>query len=121
MADRPLNRYNVLPDTVIEQGIRERHILVGVVFPGLTAELVDEELDELAQLVDSAGADVVGRVVQRRDAAGPGTRRSGQGRGDRRADQSLDTDTVVFDDELTPAQHRNLEKRSGARPSTARR
>ena len=47
-------------------------MLVGVVFPGLTAEEVDEQLDELAQLVDSAGADVVGRVVQRRDAPGSG-------------------------------------------------
>ena len=76
---------NLLPGTLIERTFRERIILVGVVFPGLTAEAVDEELDELAQLVDSAGADVVGRVVQRRERARPGhLRRAGQGRGDRR-------------------------------------
>ena len=71
---------NVLPGTLIERAFRERIILVGVVFPGLTNEMVDDELDELALLVDSAGADVVGRVVQRRDAPDPGhVRRARQG------------------------------------------
>ena len=64
---------NLLPGTLIERTFRERIILVGVVFPGLTAERVDEQLDELAQLVDSAGADVVGRVVQRRERPDPAT------------------------------------------------
>ena len=64
---------NLLPGTLIERTFRERIILVGVVFPGLTNEMVEENLDELAQLVDSAGADVVGRVVQRRDAPDPAT------------------------------------------------
>jgi GTPase len=102
---------NVLPGTLIERSFRERIILVGVVFPGLTDAAVDEELDELAQLVDSAGADVVGRVVQRRDAPDPATF-VGRGKAEEIAalSQELDADTVVFDDELTPAQHRNLEK-----------
>ena len=105
---------NLLPGTLIERSFRERIILVGVVFPGLTAELVDEELDELAQLVDSAGADVVGRVVQRRDAPDPATF-VGRGKAQEIAElsRSLDADTVVFDDELSPAQHRNLEKLFG--------
>ncbi len=83
-------------------------------FPGLTAEEVDAALDELAQLVDSAGADVVGRVVQRRDAPDPATF-VGRGKAEEIAalGRSLDVDTVVFDDELTPAQHRNLEKLFG--------
>ena len=105
---------NLLPGTLIERSFRERIILVGVVFPGLTAELVDEELDELAQLVDSAGADVVGRVVQRRDAPDAATF-VGRGKAQEIAElsRSLDADTVVFDDELSPAQHRNLEKLFG--------
>ena len=76
--------------------------------------MVEEELDELAQLVDSAGADVVGRVVQRRDAPDPATF-VGRGKAEEIAalSRSLDADTVVFDDELTPAQHRNLEKLFG--------
>ena len=85
---------NLLPGTLIERTFREKIILVGVIFPGLTAESVEEELDELAQLVDSAGADVVGRVVQRRDAPGPGDlRRAGQGGGDRRAESQRSTPT----------------------------
>ncbi len=105
---------NVAPGTLIERTFRERIILVGVVFPGLTDAVVDEGLDELAQLVDSAGADVVGRVVQRRDAPDPATF-VGRGKAEEIAELSrtLDADTVVFDDELTPAQHRNLEKLFG--------
>ena len=76
--------------------------------------MVDEQLDELAQLVDSAGADVVGRVVQRRDAPDPATF-VGRGKAEEIAalSRSLDADTVVFDDELSPAQQRNLEKLFG--------
>jgi GTP-binding protein HflX len=105
---------NVLPGTLIERAFRERILLVGVVLPGLTNEMVDDELDELALLVDSAGADVVGRVVQRRDAPDPATF-VGRGKAEEIAalSRSLDVDTVVFDDELTPAQHRNLEKLFG--------
>jgi GTPase len=106
-----MNRYTDLPGTLIERTFRERIILVGVVLPGLTDADVDQGLDELAQLVDSAGADVVGRVVQRRDAPDPATF-VGRGKAEEIAALSheLDADTVVFDDELTPAQHRNLEK-----------
>ena len=104
----------MLPGTLIERAFRERIILVGVVFPGLTNEMVDDELDELALLVDSAGADVVGRVVQRRDSPDAATF-VGRGKAEEIAElsRSLDVDTVVFDDELTPAQHRNLEKLFG--------
>ena len=106
-----MSSYTDLPGTLIERTFRERIILVGVVFPGLTSEEVDAELDELAQLVDSAGADVVGRVVQRRNAPDAATF-VGRGKAEEIAAlaRSLDADTVVFDDELTPAQHRNLEK-----------
>ena len=77
---------------------------------GLVAEAVDEALDELAQLVDSAGADVVDRVVQRRDSPEPATF-IGRGKAEEIAELSrtLDADTVVFDEELTPAQQRNLQ------------
>ena len=102
---------NELPGTLIERTFRERIILVGVAFPGRTDADVDQELNELAQLVDSAGADEVGRVVQRRDAPDPATF-VGRGKAEEIAalSHTLDADTVVFDDELTPAQHRNLER-----------
>ena len=102
---------DVVPGTLIDRSFRERIILVGVVFPGVPSEAVDEALDELAQLVDSAGADVVARVVQRRDSPEPATF-IGRGKAEEIAalSRSLDADTVVFDEELSPAQQRNLEK-----------
>ena len=48
-------------------------MLVGVVFPGTDPEAVEANLDELALLVDTAGADVAARVVQRRDRPDPAT------------------------------------------------
>ncbi|HLG66828.1 MAG TPA: GTPase HflX [Acidimicrobiales bacterium] len=102
------------PGTLIDRSFRERIVLVGVVFPGTSAEEVEASLDELALLVDSAGADVVGRVVQRRDHPDPATY-VGRGKAAELADLSraVDADTVVFDEELTPAQQRNLEKLLG--------
>ena len=50
----------------IERTFRERIVLVGVSRPPYDDEAVEASLDELALLVDTAGADVVGRVVQRR-------------------------------------------------------
>jgi GTPase len=97
--------------TLIERTFRERIVLVGVVFPWMTSEAVDADLDELALLVGTAGADVVGRVVQRRDHPDPATY---VGRGKalelHELSETVDSDTVVFDDELSPAQQRNLEK-----------
>jgi GTP-binding protein HflX len=97
--------------TLIERTFRERIVIVGVVYPWLRADAVDADLDELALLVDTAGADVVGRVVQRRDRPDPATY-LGRGKSEELHQLALavDADTVVFDDELTPAQQRNLEK-----------
>jgi len=83
--------------------IRQRALLVGT----------DDEasLDELALLADTAGADVVARELQRRSAPDPATY-IGSGKADelRAIGEALDIDVVVFDDELSPAQQRNLEK-----------
>jgi GTP-binding protein HflX len=97
--------------TLIERTFRERIVLVGVVFPWVTAEAVDADLDELALLVGTAGADVVGRIVQRRDHPDPATF-VGRGKAQElhELSETVDADTVVFDDELSPAQQRNLEK-----------
>ena len=98
-------------DTLISRSFRERIILVGVVLDGGSIEEVEANLDELALLVDTAGADVVARVIQRRDHPDPATY-LGRGKVNELAELSvtLDADTVVFDDELAPAQQRNLEK-----------
>lgn len=57
----------------IERTFRERIIVVGVSFPPHDEEAVEESLDELELLVDTAGADVVARVVQRRSSPDPAT------------------------------------------------
>jgi GTP-binding protein HflX len=96
---------------LIDRSFRERIVLVGVIRDGQTAEDVDEALDELALLVDTAGADEVARVTQKRHAPDPATF-VGQGKAEEihLLAESIDADTVVFDDELSPAQQFNLER-----------
>jgi GTP-binding protein HflX len=100
--------------TLIDRGIREKIVLVGVVLPTTSEEQVEESLDELSLLVDTAGADEVARVIQRRDAPDPAYY-IGKGKAEELREVSLavDSDTVVFDDELTPAQQFKLEKLLG--------
>jgi len=97
-------------DTLISRTVRERIVAVGVTFPGGTAAATEAGLDELALLVDTAGADVLARIVQRRPAPDPATY-VGRGKADelRAICLEVDADTVVFDDDLSPAQQRNLE------------
>jgi GTPase len=100
--------------SLIERTIRERIIIVGVVFAWNTASQVEEDLDELELLVATAGADVVARVVQKRDQPDPAMF-IGKGKAHELHEVALtyDADTIVFDDELTPAQQRNLEHALG--------
>jgi GTP-binding protein HflX len=97
--------------SLIDRSFREKIILVGVVSWPRSAEEVEASLDELGLLIDTAGADEVGRVIQRRDSPDPATY-IGHGKAEelRRLSETLDADTVVFDEELSPAQQRNLEK-----------
>jgi GTP-binding protein HflX len=107
--------YNeALGSTLIERSIRERIVVVGVTLPGHTEADTDASLDELELLIDTAGADVVGRLVQRRDAPDH-TWYIGKGKADelREVCLAVDADTVVFDNELAPAQQYNLEKLLG--------
>jgi len=99
---------------LIERSFRERIVTVGVTIPPSTAEDTEAHLDELAELVDTAGADVVAEVVQRRERPDPATY-IGRGKAEelRSVSEEVDSDTVVFDDELSPAQSRNLEKLLG--------
>ena len=84
---------------------------MGVLFPGVTPEALDRQLDELALLVDTAGADVAARVIQRRDSPDPATfLGSGKVQELRDICLAVDSDTVVFEHNLSPAQQRNLEK-----------
>ena len=95
---------------LIDRTFRERIVLAGVTLGRADAEATDASMDELARLVDTAGADPVARVLQQREAPDRATY-VGQGKVEelRMVSESLDADTVVFDNELTPAQQGNLE------------
>jgi GTP-binding protein HflX len=99
---------------LIERAFREKIVLVGVSIPPETMEDTEASVDELALLVDTAGADEVARVFQRRQSPDPPTY-VGKGKAEelREVAVTTDCDTVVFDNELTPAQQFNLEKLLG--------
>ena len=103
-----------LGSTLISRGIRERIILVAVTMSDRTDDETQESLDELSQLIDTAGADEVARVTQRRDSP-DSTFYIGKGKAEELKELclALDSDTVVFDNELSPAQQFNLEKLLG--------
>src|SRR5262245_49043210 len=96
---------------LIERDRRERIVLVGVAIPPASVASAEDSLDELAALADTAGADEAERVLQRRDEPDPATF-VGKGKAEelRAISEGVDADTVIFDEELTPAQSRNLEK-----------
>ncbi len=100
--------------TLIERSVRERIVLVGVTFPGSDDETTEASLDELSSLIDTAGADEVARMIQRRDHPDH-TWFIGKGKAAELHELCLavDADTVVFDSELSPAQQYNLEKLLG--------
>ncbi len=103
-----------LSSTLIDRTIREKIVLVGVTLPGDDEDTTEASLDELELLVDTAGADVVGRMVQRRSAPDH-TWFIGKGKAEelRQLCLAVDADTVVFDNELSPGQQFNLEKLLG--------
>ena len=114
-ANSPNTPYNeALAGTLIDRTIREKIVLVAVALPGDTDESVDASLDELALLVDTAGADEVARLVQRRDAPDH-TWYIGKGKVEELKELclALDADTVVFDNELKPSQQFKLEQLLG--------
>ena len=89
----------------------ERVFIVGVQLKGQDAWCIDESLDELEELVGTAGGKVAGRGTQRLDRVNAATF-IGSGKAREFAEQckEAEVDTVVFDEELSPAQGRNLEK-----------
>jgi len=88
----------------------ERVFLVGVELKSRADGSTRETLDELAELAESAGATVLGEGVQKLDTPHPGTF-LGKGKAEEFAGwcRQHQVDTVIFDEELTPAQSRNLE------------
>jgi GTPase len=96
------------------RGAREKVLLVGVSNRATPRALAEEHLDELERLVETAGGEVVARFVKERAAPDPATY-IGKGAVEEIGEEAgrLGVGLVVFDDELSPAQARNLAKRWG--------
>jgi GTP-binding protein HflX len=89
----------------------ERVFLIGVELKSRQAAEVSESLAELAELAETAGAQIVGQGVQKMATPIAATY-IGKGKAEEFAAfcRENTVDTIIFDDELSPAQSRNLEK-----------
>ena len=95
---------------------RERAILVAVKLPHIDGWPPEDTLSELSLLADTAGADVLDSIIQARKQPHPATF-IGEGKAEQVAQrvQDLDANLVIFDDDLSPAQARNLERIIGVK------
>lgn len=100
-------------DTAIK---KEKAVLIGLVTQNQNEERLKEFLDELAFLVDTAGAIPVKRFTQKLESADPKTF-VGSGKLGQIKDyiEENKIDIAIFDDELSPAQMRNLDKNLNCR------
>ena len=100
-----------MTQSATKSGGPRRAFLVGVALQSQPAWVVEEHLDELCELVKSAGAEVVGRTLQKRSRPDP---RTFVGRGKAgelaAAVDQLGADLLIFDDDLTASQVKNLER-----------
>jgi len=92
----------------------ENAIAVGLILPEVTKTVAEEHLEELTRLIESAGARVATTLLGKRNAPDAATY---VGKGKAEEIKSLvkrhDAQLVIFDDDLSPAQVRNLEKMMG--------
>jgi len=94
----------------------ERAILIGLIYPGQDEHQAIEYLDELSFLTDTAGAEPVDRFLQRLPLPDPKTFVGSGKITEIAAYVSANKISVaIFDDELTPAQLRNIENALGCR------
>jgi GTP-binding protein HflX len=105
MGQYMANMHDLTKEHAIERGI-----LVGLALPGISLDEAQDTLDELGLLADTAGVDVAVQVLQerqRRDSA----YFIGHGKAEELVEQvaEYDAQVVIFDEDLSPAQTRNLE------------
>ncbi len=91
--------------------VPEKVIAVGVVLPDQTRRVAEEHIDELEKLIESAGGTVVAKVLAKRNAPDAATWiGSGKAEEIKRLATDAHAALIVFDDDLSPAQTRNLER-----------
>ncbi|HEX5520819.1 MAG TPA: GTPase HflX, partial [Longimicrobiaceae bacterium] len=95
---------------------RERAILVGAPPKSIGAEAAEEHLEELGRLADTAGVEIVGTVTQRLESPSPRLY-IGEGKAAELRDEAeaAGATLALFDEELSPAQGKNLEDLTGLR------
>src|SRR4051812_39798180 len=102
---------------------QERAVLVGVILPGSTADPRDP-LGELGSLAKTAGAKVVGQILQKRHSPDSGTY-IGSGKAEEVAHLAMKhkANVILFDNDLSPGQIGTLEqiinKEAGSKPGEA--
>lgn len=90
---------------------KERSIVIGVKLPAVSRKQVDEYLDELSLLANTAGSEIIHRIKQERDRIDVATfLGSGKAAEVSQLVEDEKIDLVIFDDDLSPTQVRNLEK-----------
>lgn len=101
---------------VIEDAKKEQALLVGLDLPGGTRWDANDSLEELAELAITAGAEVAGKIIQKRNAP-DASYYVGLGKIQELSlvAQEGHIDVLIFDDELSPAQQRNIEMQTAAK------
>lgn len=103
--------FSIMKEFICSETRTEKAILVGLITPGQNERKLKEYLDELAFLVDTAGAETVGRFQQRLEYPHPLTF-TGRGKLQEIKEYVIENEIglAVFDDELSPRQLRNIEQ-----------
>ena len=93
---------------------REKAFLVGVILKGSSRVQIEEQLEELNFLADTAGADIIGKFTQNRSRPDPATF-IGKGKAETIINQAseLDCNLIIFNDDISPTQINNLQKIAG--------
>lgn len=109
MGEEVIKRVNGLIE--VDQKITEKAILVAVKSRNDKKEVVEEHLDELEMLADTAGAETIIKMIQERTRFDPAYF-IGKGKAEELAELAdlNDITIVIFDADLNPTQVRNLEK-----------
>jgi GTP-binding protein HflX len=107
-----VQRRGVLISHTTQTHKEEKAILVGAVLRGMTKVHEMDSLDELAQLTDTAGAEVMETILQELADLNPATFiGSGKVQQIARRVDDLGANVVIFNSDLTPVQMKNLEKK----------
>ncbi len=93
---------------------REKAFLVGVILKGSSRVQIEEQLEELKFLAATAGADIIGKFTQNRSRPDPATF-IGKGKAETIINQAseLDCNLIIFNDDISPTQIKNLQKIAG--------